>query len=110
MPHEASVVVLLLCFGIAGNSATLMSAALEERTSRVVEVLSGVPWQQSLRRREQAVSAHAARPRERDMVANARDVELDQREEVAAERAVALASREALAHERDAGLDRRDED
>lgn len=66
--------------------------------------LSGARWQASLERREDAVSANADRHRERDSIADARDVELGQREGVADQRDDVLASREALAHERDADL------
>jgi ABC-2 type transport system permease protein len=43
----AFVATLLLFIGIQGNSATLLSAALEEKSSRVIEVLVSVarPWQ-----------------------------------------------------------------
>jgi ABC-2 type transport system permease protein len=43
----AFIATILLLIGIQGNSATLLSAALEEKSSRVVEVLVSVarPWQ-----------------------------------------------------------------
>jgi ABC-2 type transport system permease protein len=43
----AFIATILLFIGIQGNSATLLSAAIEEKTSRVIEVLVSVarPWQ-----------------------------------------------------------------
>lgn len=43
----AFIATILLFIGIQGNSATLLSAAIEEKSSRVVEVLVSVarPWQ-----------------------------------------------------------------
>ncbi len=43
----AFIATILLFIGIQGNSATLLSAALEEKSSRVIEVLVSVarPWQ-----------------------------------------------------------------
>jgi ABC-2 type transport system permease protein len=43
----AFITTILLFIGIQGNSATLLSAAIEEKSSRVIEVLVSVarPWQ-----------------------------------------------------------------